>query len=73
MPTLDPTQLDLSKIALAMRIPSAFRAYDDGAYLQINVISPRLGVDRRQVGGAEIAAELVVEIHGDLLWPILVG
>jgi len=44
-PTLDPTQLDLSKIALAMRIPSAFRAYDDGAYLQINVISPRLGVD----------------------------
>ena len=45
VPTLDPTQLDLSKIALAMRIPSAFRAYDDGAYLQINVISPRLGVD----------------------------
>jgi len=44
-PTLDPTQLDLSKIALAMRIPSTFRAYDDGAYLQINVISPRLGVD----------------------------
>jgi len=44
-PTLDPTELDLSRIALAMRIPSAFRAYDDGAYLQINVISPRLGVD----------------------------
>ena len=44
-PILDPTELDLSKIALAMRIPSAFRAYDDGAYLQINVISPRLGVD----------------------------
>ncbi len=44
-PALDPTQLDLSRIALAMRIPSAFRAYDDGAYLQINVISPRLGVD----------------------------
>lgn len=44
-PNVDPTQLDLSKIALAMRIPSTFRAYDDGAYLQINVISPRLGVD----------------------------
>ncbi len=44
-PTLDPTELDLSRIALAMRIPSAFRAYDDGAYLQINVISPRIGVD----------------------------
>lgn len=45
VPTLDPTQLDLSKIALAMRIPSTFRAYDDGAYLQINVTSPRLGVN----------------------------
>jgi len=44
-PTLDPTELDLSKIALAMRIPSTFRAYGDGAYLQINVTSPRLGVD----------------------------
>lgn len=44
-PVLDPTELDLSKIELAMRIPSAFRAYDEGAYLEINVISPRLGVD----------------------------
>ena len=44
-PVLDPTALDLSKISLAMRIPSAFRAYDEGAFLQINVISPRLGVD----------------------------
>jgi hypothetical protein len=42
---VDPTMLDLSRIALAMRIPSAFQAYDDGAYLQINLISPRLGVD----------------------------
>ena len=47
-PQLDPTQLDLSKIALAMRIPSTFRAYDDGAILQINVINPRLGVDIAQ-------------------------
>ncbi len=45
LPSLDPTELDLSKIALAMRIPSTFRAYDDGAYLQINLINPRLGVD----------------------------
>jgi hypothetical protein len=44
-PQVDPTELDLSQIALAMRIPSAFRAYDDGAALQINLISPRLGVD----------------------------
>ena len=42
---VDPTLLDLSRIALAMRIPSSFQAYDDGAYLQINLISPRLGVD----------------------------
>lgn len=47
-PQVDPTQLDLSQIALAMRIPSAFRAYDDGAFLQINVINPRLGVDIAQ-------------------------
>jgi hypothetical protein len=47
-PQVDPTQLDLSRIALAMRIPSTFRAYDDGAVLQINVISPRLGVDIAQ-------------------------
>lgn len=44
-PPIDPGALDLSKIALAMRIPSTFRAYDTGAYLQINVLSPRLGVD----------------------------
>jgi hypothetical protein len=42
---LDPGALDLSKIALAMRIPSTFRAYEEGAYLQINVINPRLGID----------------------------
>lgn len=42
---LDPGALDLSKIALAMRIPSTFRANAEGAYLQINVINPRLGVD----------------------------
>lgn len=42
---LDPGALDLSRIALAMRIPSTFRAYEEGAYLQINVISPRLGID----------------------------
>lgn len=47
-PQVDPTMLDLSKIALAMRIPSTFRAYDDGAFLQINVINPRLGVDIAQ-------------------------
>lgn len=44
-PALDPTELDLSKIALAMRIPSSFRAYDDGAHLQINLINPSLGID----------------------------
>jgi len=44
-PPVDPTELDLSKIALAMRIPSAFRADDEGARLQINVVSPRLGVN----------------------------
>lgn len=44
-PVVDPTALDLSGIALAMRIPAAFEARDDGAYLQINVTNPRLGVD----------------------------
>ncbi len=43
--TLDPAELDLSKIALAMRIPAAFRAYDDGASLLISVTNPRLGVN----------------------------
>ncbi|MFN4185959.1 MAG: hypothetical protein ACK4M6_14370 [Hyphomonas sp.] len=44
-PMIDPTALDLSRIALAMRIPAAFEAREDGAYLQINVTNPRLGVD----------------------------
>lgn len=44
-PVVDPTALDFSRIALAMRIPAAFEARDDGAYLQINVTNPRLGVD----------------------------
>lgn len=44
-PAIDPGALDLSKISLAMRIPSTFRARSDGALLQINVINPRLGVD----------------------------
>jgi hypothetical protein len=44
-PQVDPAELDLSQIALAMRIPSTFRAYEDGATLQINLISPRLGVE----------------------------
>lgn len=44
-PVLDPSALDLSQIALAMRIPSVFVAREDGAYLQINVTNPRLGVD----------------------------
>lgn len=47
-PTLDPSALDLSQIALAMRIPEAFQARGDGAYLQINVINERLGVDLAQ-------------------------
>lgn len=51
LPTLDPSALDLSKIALAMRIPSTFRAYEDGAHLQINVINPRLGVDIAETFG----------------------
>lgn len=44
-PVLDPSALDLSDIAIAMRIPSAFVARDEGAYLQIYVLSPRLGVE----------------------------
>lgn len=44
-PVIDPGALDLSKIALGMRIPATFRAFEEGAYLQINVINPRLGVD----------------------------
>jgi len=44
VPTLDPAELDLSKIALAMRIPATFSAYEDGAKLQVTVVSPRLGV-----------------------------
>ena len=44
-PVLDPTALDLSKIALAMRIPSAFRAKEDEAHLQISVTNARLGVN----------------------------
>jgi hypothetical protein len=44
-PQVDPTALDLSKIALAVRLPSTFRADEDGARLQINIISPRLGVN----------------------------
>ena|SRR3990167_1622504 len=44
-PVLDPGALDLSKIALAMRIPSTFRASEDEAYLKIGVVSPRLGVN----------------------------
>lgn len=43
--TLDPAELDLSEIALAMRIPSTFSAYEEGAELQVSVVSPRLGVD----------------------------
>lgn len=44
-PVVDPTALDLSRIALAMRIPAAFEAREDGAYLQINVTNPRLGIN----------------------------
>ena len=44
-PLVDPTALDFSRIALAMRIPAAFEAREEGAFLQINVINPRLGVD----------------------------
>ncbi|MBY9068386.1 hypothetical protein K1X12_15905 [Hyphomonas sp. WL0036] len=44
-PAIDPSALDLSRIALAMRIPAAFQATGEGAYLQINVINQRLGVD----------------------------
>jgi hypothetical protein len=57
-PTLDPTELDLSKIALAMRIPSAFRADDDGAALQINLTSPRLGVDIAETFPLVITADV---------------
>lgn len=44
-PMVDPTALDLSRIALAMRIPAAFEAREEGASLLINVTNPRLGVD----------------------------
>lgn len=44
-PLLDPTALDFSRIALAMRIPTAFQAREEGAMLQINVTNERLGVD----------------------------
>lgn len=44
-PLLDPTALDFSRIALAMRIPTAFQARQEGAKLQINVTNPRLGVN----------------------------
>lgn len=62
-PMLDPTLLDLSRIALAMRIQSAFEARDEGAYLQISVISPRLGVD--------IAEEFPLEQTGNVDSPYL--
>lgn len=44
-PLLDPTALDFSRIALAMRIPTAFQAREEGAMLQINVTNERLGVN----------------------------
>ena len=44
-PLLDPTALDFSRIALAMRIPTAFEAREEGAQLQINVTNQRLGID----------------------------
>nr|WP_290916833.1 hypothetical protein [Hyphomonas sp. 34-62-18] len=44
-PLLDPTALDFSRIALAMRIPTAFQAREEGATLQINVTNERLGVN----------------------------
>ncbi len=44
-PVLDPTALDFSRIALAMRIPAAFEARADGASLQVNVTNARLGVN----------------------------
>lgn len=44
-PLLDPTALDFSRIALAMRIPTAFEAREEGALLQINVTNQRLGID----------------------------
>ncbi|PKP80588.1 MAG: hypothetical protein CVT79_15020 [Alphaproteobacteria bacterium HGW-Alphaproteobacteria-18] len=42
---IDPSALDFSRIALAMRIPAAFEARQEGAYLHINVTNERLGVD----------------------------
>ncbi|MBA4226311.1 MAG: hypothetical protein C0456_06730 [Hyphomonas sp.] len=44
-PLLDPTALDFSRIALAMRIPTAFEAREEGALLQINVTNQRLGIN----------------------------
>lgn len=62
-PQVNPAELDLSQIALAMRIPSTFRAYEDGATLQINLISPRLGV--------EIAETFPLVITRDVASPFL--
>lgn len=44
-PALDPAALDLSGIALAMRIPAVFDAREEGALLFINVTNPRLDVN----------------------------
>jgi len=57
-PQLDPAGLDLSEIALAMRIPSAFRADDDGAALQIKLTSPRLGVEIAETFPLVITADV---------------
>lgn len=71
---LDPGALDLSKIGLAMRIPSTFRANDEGAYLQINVISPRLGIDYaenfplKQTAGTESAFLTSEARDGYTIW-----
>lgn len=62
-PVLDPSALDLSDIAIAMRIPSNFEARDEGAYLQIHVISPRLGV--------EIEEEFPLVLTRDVASPFL--
>ncbi|MEQ9506852.1 MAG: hypothetical protein RLO80_11330 [Hyphomonas sp.] len=52
-PALPPSALDLSKIALAMRVPSGFSA-DDGADLLINVTNPRLGVNISETFGLDM-------------------
>lgn len=62
-PLLDPSALDFSNIAIAMRIPSSFQARDDDAYLQIYVLSPRLGV--------EIQEEFPLILTRDLASPFL--